>query len=69
MVNKQAVGGFKLQNCVVKKGKESERLRIVLEVEVADLTAGEKDVGAVLQALMNHMTGDTEVGVTVFMNE
>lgn len=68
-MNKQAVTGFKIQNAVVKKGKESEKLRIVLEADVAELSAGDKGVGDVVQALLNHMTGDTEVGVTVFMNE
>jgi uncharacterized protein YqeY len=64
---KQAVGGFKVLNYSVKKGKEDEKLRVVLEASVAEITAGECDVGQVMKALLDHATGETEVGLSLFV--
>ena len=66
---KQSVGGFKVLNYSMKKGKEDEKIRIVLEANVGEITAGERDMGAVMKALLDHATGETEVGLSVFMNK
>lgn len=66
---KQSVGGFKLLNYSMKKAKEDEKIRIVLEASVGEITSGEYDMGQVMKALLDHATGETEVGLSLFMTK
>lgn len=65
--SKQAVTGFKVLTFQVKKAKDSERVKIVLEADVDTVGAGEHDMGDVLKALLTHQTGDVDVGLSVFV--
>ena len=64
---KQSVSGFKIKGFNVKKGKDTETLKISLEAEVDSIGAGDYDLGEVMKALLNHSTSETEVGLTVFV--
>lgn len=66
--SKQAVGGFSVANCTLRKTKDNEKVRLVLEANVDEIKAGDKNLGDVLKALADHMTGEVEVGLSVFMN-
>jgi ABC-type uncharacterized transport system ATPase subunit len=65
--SKQAVTGFKVSNFQVKKTKDSERVKLVLEADVGTIGAGEYDMVDVLKALLSHQTGDMDVGLSVFV--
>lgn len=65
--NKQSVTGFKVVTFQVKKAKDSERIKLVLEADVDNIGAGNYDMGDVLKALLSHQTGDTDVGLSVFV--
>lgn len=65
--SKQAVTGFSIVTFQVKKAKDTEKVRIVLEADVDDIGAGARDMGDVLKAFQYHMTADTEIGLSVFM--
>lgn len=66
---KQSVGGFKVLSYSVKKGKDTEKMRLVLEAEVDDISAGDLDMGKVLKALLDHQVGETAVGLSVFVDK
>ena len=66
---KQAVGGFKINTFNIKKTKDGEKIKLVLEASVEDLASGTYDVGDVMNALTNHMTGDSEVGLSLFIKK
>jgi uncharacterized protein YqeY len=68
-VLKQAVSGFKIAGFSIKKGKDDEKLKLILEASVADLGAGEFDVGDVMNSLTNHISGDTDVGLSIFIQK
>ena len=63
----QSVTGFKVLTFQVKKTKDSEKVKLVLEANVEDIGSGEFDMGDVLKALLNHQTGDSDVGLSVFI--
>lgn len=65
---KQAVTGFRVVSYQVKKTKDGEVVKLLLEANVDAIGAGEHDMGDVLKALLHHQTGDTDVGLSVFMN-
>lgn len=65
--SKQAVTGFNIVTFQVKKAKDTEKVKLVLEADIDNIGAGSRDMGDVLKALQHHMTGDTEVGLSVFM--
>ena len=65
--SKQAVTGFNVLTFQVKKAKDTEKVKLVLEADIDSIGAGNYDMGDVLKALQHHMTGDTEVGLSVFM--
>ena len=66
---KQSVTGFKIVSFQVKKGKESETVKILLEADVDGIGCGAYDMGDVLKALLAHQTGDTDVGLSVFVDK
>ena len=66
-VSKQSVTGFKVLTFQVKKSKDTEKVKLVLEADVDDIGAGEYDMGDVLKALLSHQTGDEDVGLAVFV--
>lgn len=68
MGNAQSVGGFKVLNYSVKKAKETEKVKLVLEADVDEITTGPHSMGDFLQALLHHQTGETAVALRVFMN-
>jgi len=65
----QSVGGFKVVTYTMKKGKESEKLRLVLEAEVDEITSGQYDMGDVMKAFLDHATGESAVALRVFMDK
>lgn len=67
--NKQAVTGFKVLTFQVKKAKDSEKVKLVLEADVDTIGAGEYDMGDVLKALLTHQTGDVDIGLSVFVED
>ena len=66
---KQAVTGFKVLTYQSKKAKDGCKLKLVLEAEVDGITAGEFDFGDVSKALAVHQESETEVGLSLFMEE
>lgn len=66
---KQAVPGFKVVNVNVKKGKETEKVKLILEANVEDISAGEFEVGDVINSLMNLMTAEQDIGISVFIKK
>lgn len=66
---KQAVGGFKIVGYSVKKSKEGEKVRLVLEATVDEIACGEYNMGDVQGALLHHQVGDTEVGLSLFVDK
>ena len=67
-VKKQSVVGFKILKYDSRKARDSEKLRVILEVDLDDLGCGEHSVGDFLGALEHHKSGDTDVGFSLFMN-
>ena len=66
---KQSVGGFKVLQYTVKKAKDGEKLKLLLEADVENVKAGEYDVGDVLKALLTHQTSEVDVALSVFIEE
>ena len=64
---KQSVAGFSIKKYETKKAKDTEKLTIVLEADVDNIKTGTFDMGDFQKALLNHMTGETEVGLSLFM--
>lgn len=67
--SKQAVTGFKVLTFQVKKAKDSEKVKLVLEADVDDISAGDYDMGDVLKALLTHQTGDVDVGLSISVED
>ena len=65
--SKQAVVGFGVANFTLRKTKDNEKVRLVLEANVDAIGAGSKNLGDVLKALADHATGEVEVGLSLFM--
>lgn len=68
MTKKQSVTGFKVLKYDVKKAKDTEKIRVILEAEVDDISCGSMDMGDVQKALLDHMVGEYEVGLAVLTN-
>lgn len=66
---KQSVTGFKVCNLSIKRGKDTEKVRLVLEASVEDVKAGEFDVGDVINGLTNALSADSELGLSVFIKK
>ena len=66
-MTKQGVSGFKVVSYQVKKVKDGEVVKLLLEASVDAIGAGEHDMGDVLKALLHHQTSDTDVGLSVFV--
>ena len=66
---KQAIGGFKIVGYSVKKSKDGEKVRLVLEAAVDDIACGDYNMGDVQGALLHHQVGDTEVGMSLFVDK
>ena len=67
--NAQAVTGFKVVSYQVKRVKDSEKLRIVIEAEVDDIGCGPCDMGDFQKALLHHRVSDTDVGFSVLVDK
>ena len=65
---KQGVVGFKVVSYQVKRVKEYERFRGVIEGDIEDILCGEYDMGDFQKALLNHRISDTDVGFSVFVS-
>lgn len=68
-VTKQAITGFKIVKYDSRKAKDTEKLRLVLEADVDDIGCGEFNIGDLLGAIQHHQSGDTDVGLSVFVNK
>ena len=66
---KQSVSGFKILGYSVKKAKETEKIKLVLEAEVDAISAANCDMGQIMKALLDHQTGDVEVGLSLFVDK
>lgn len=69
MSTKQAVSGFKVRDYQVKKAKDTEKVKLILEADVENLGAGNFDFGEILKALWSHQASETDIGLSVFMDE
>lgn len=67
-VKKQAITGFKIMKYDSRKARDTEKLRIILEAEVDEISCGNFKIGDVLGAFQYHQSGETDVGLSVFMN-
>jgi hypothetical protein len=54
---------------LVKKAKESERVKIVLEADVEEVTAGDFGFGDVLHALWAHQAGEQDVVINLYIEK
>lgn len=68
-VKSQSVSGFKVKDYTVKKSKEGEMVKLVLEALVDEVGAGEYDMGDVLKALLHHQVSDTDVGLKLLVDQ
>jgi hypothetical protein len=66
-VKKQAITGFKIMKYDSRKARDTEKFRIILEAEVDSIGTGNFSIGDILGALQHHQTGETDVGLTVFV--
>jgi len=67
--NKQAVTGFKVLTYQVKKAKDTEKLKLILEADVENIGSGDVDFGEILKALWSHQASETDIGFTVFVDK
>jgi hypothetical protein len=67
-VKKQAITGFKIMKYDSRKARDTEKLRIILEAEVDEISCGNYKIGDVLGALQHHQSGETDVGLSVFIS-
>ena len=65
----QSVAGFQVVTYTIKKGKETEKLKLVLEAEVDDISSGEYNMGDVMKALLDHASGESAVTLRLFMKK
>ncbi|MFA5024041.1 MAG: hypothetical protein WC523_03755 [Patescibacteria group bacterium] len=66
---KQSVSGFQIVSFQVKKGKEKETVKLLLTCDVDSIGCGEYDVGDILKAFVAHQTGETDIGLSVFVEK
>jgi precorrin-6B methylase 2 len=66
---KQSITGFKVQTYQVKKGKDTEIIKVVLQADIENVGGGDVDVGDVLKALWSHQASDTDIGLSLFVSE
>lgn len=66
---KQSVSGFRVLNFSVKKAKDTEKLKLVLEAEVDNVSAADCDMGDVMKALLDHQVGEVDVGLSIFIKK
>jgi len=64
---KQGVTGFKVVSYQVKRVKDGEVVKLLLEANVESIGAGDQDMGDILKALLHHQISDTDVGLSVFI--
>ena len=64
----QAVTGFKVVSYQVKRVKDSEKLRVVIEADVDDIGCGACDMGDFQKALLHHRVSDTDIGFSVLVD-
>ena len=69
MKSSQAVNGLIVKDIQIKKAKDSEKLKLILEANVEDVTAGELDFGEVVKALWSHQASDTDIGFSVLVDK
>jgi len=67
--NKQAVTGFQVLTFQVKKTKDTEKVKLVLEADVDCVGAGSKDMGDILKAFLHHQVGNIDIGISVFVSD
>lgn len=63
---KLTVTGMKVVKYDVRRAKDAEKLRLVLEADVDEITA---DMGKVQKALLVHRTSDNDVGLNLLIKE
>jgi len=63
---KVAVTGMKVVSYSVRRVKDTERLKLVLEADVDDVAA---DMGKVQKALLIHRVSDGDVGLTLLVKD
>jgi hypothetical protein len=68
-VKKQAIVGFKIMKYDSRKARDTEKLRIILEAEVDSISCGDYNIGDLLGALQHHQSGETDIGLSVFIND
>lgn len=66
---KQSIAGFKILNFSVKKAKDTEKLKLVLEAVVDEVSAADCDMGDVMKALLDHQVGEVDVGLSIFIKK
>jgi uncharacterized protein YqeY len=66
---KQAVTGFRILGYQVKKAKEGEVVKLVLEASVDQIGAAHADIGEIMKAFQYHMAGETDVGLSVLVTD
>lgn len=66
---KQSFVGMRVLKFDSRKTKDSEKLRVVLEVDMDNLGCGEYNVGDMLGALQHHQSSDTDVGFSLFVTK
>ena len=66
---KQSISGFHIAGYSVKKTKDGEKIKLILEANVDDVGAGENDSGKVMSSLTNHLASDIEVGLSLFVRQ
>ena len=66
---KQSVTGFKIVSFQVKKGKESETVKLLLSADVDSIGCGAYNMGDIMKALLALQTGDNDIGLSVFVDK
>ena len=66
-LKKQGITGFKVIKYDVRRAKDSEKLRLILEADFDDISCGNFNMGDMQGALLLHRVGDTDVGLNLFM--
>ena len=67
--NRQAVTGFKVVSYQVKRVKDSEKLKLVLEADIDEIGCGECDMGDFQKALLHHRVSDIDIGFSVLVEK
>jgi len=67
-VRKQSVTGFRVVSYQVKRVKDSEVLKIVIEATVDDIGCGKFNMGDLQGAMLSHRVSDTDIGFSLFMS-